>query len=574
MADSQQENGLRPRPRPRPTKAPDEDDVLEGWHFWLVILALCLALLLSTLETTIIATALIDISSSLGDFGKSNWIVIAYLLTYTGNFRRLLIVFRAFQGIGGSGIYGMVMAISPEITPAAKFGLVSGCISAVFASSSILGPIIGGAITSTTTWRWVFYLKSGFLTGFPFMVIIIFLPQRFQIENGLSPVDAGVKMLALLLLSAFGAGLAGFICSKKNISWYLLVLSNVLQIIGLGLLSSVPNSETILARQYGYQVILGLGFGLSLSSLVIVTRVEVSDADLAVTMGAITQVRVLGGVVGVAIAQVILSSSVRADLPSFLSPEQVEQLLSSASSIAQLEPDQILAVRKAYGDAYNQQTRMVMYFAIASLAVALLAFRKDLRSFADAGKDGNRLSTVGNRLSMLSDAGVMVGGGGKDGGTGSRDGRGVRSRSGRRIRKSEYADDVALVNPPPSQTSLYSTPQRPKDTHIDDWGSPHLDIDVNQSSLSVDFMKRFYFGIEHFVIQYRTPSPVFEPLRSASNVNNECEFEPQSALLTVGVHTVPTKEEGGEEMNDYCMIWGLPDATVEINSRQTCRDMI
>ncbi|KAI4182056.1 MAG: hypothetical protein L6R41_006236 [Letrouitia leprolyta] len=70
-----------------------------------------------------------------------------------------LIVFRAFQGIGGSGIYGMVMAISPEITPAAKFGLVSGCISAVFASSSILGPIIGGAITSTTTWRWVFYLK-------------------------------------------------------------------------------------------------------------------------------------------------------------------------------------------------------------------------------------------------------------------------------------------------------------------------------------------------------------------------------------------------------------------------------
>ena len=44
----------------------------------------CLALLLSTLETTIIVTALIAISSSLGDFGKSNWIVIAYLLTYTG----------------------------------------------------------------------------------------------------------------------------------------------------------------------------------------------------------------------------------------------------------------------------------------------------------------------------------------------------------------------------------------------------------------------------------------------------------------------------------------------------------
>ncbi|KAL9588224.1 MAG: hypothetical protein Q9203_002967 [Teloschistes exilis] len=286
MPSSAEENGRRPAT----DSQVDPDAVLTGWHFWLVVLAL-------------------------GNFGKSNWIVIAYLLTYTGFliiFARLsdifgrklallsaltlftvfslacgvaqtmeqLIVFRAFQGIGGSGIYGMVMAIAPEITPAAKFGLVSGCISAVFASSSILGPIIGGAITSTTTWRWVFYLKSGFLTGFPFMVTIIFLPQRFQIENDLSPVDAGVKMLALLLLSAFGAGLAGFICSKKNISWYLLVLSNVLQVIGLGLLSSIPSSETVLARQYGYQVILGLGFGLGLSSLVIVSRVEVDDADL------------------------------------------------------------------------------------------------------------------------------------------------------------------------------------------------------------------------------------------------------------------------------------------------------
>ncbi|KAL8717592.1 MAG: hypothetical protein Q9225_005181, partial [Loekoesia sp. 1 TL-2023] len=298
----------------------------------------------------------------------------------------LSIVLRAFQGIGGSGIYSMVMAIAPEITPAPKFGLVSGCISAVFASASILGPIIGGAITSTTTWRWVFYLKSGFLTGFPFMVIIIFLPQRFQIENNLSPVDAGVKMLALLLLSAFGAGLAGFICSKKNLSWYLLVLSNILQVIGLGLLSSVPTLDTVLARQYGYQVILGLGFGLGLSSLVIVSRVEVCDQDLAVTMGAITQVRVLGGVVGIAIAQVVLSSTIRADLPSILTPEQIGELLESAASISKLVPEQIQEVRKVYGHAYNLQTRMVMYFAIASLVVSLLAFRRHPRSFADAGK--------------------------------------------------------------------------------------------------------------------------------------------------------------------------------------------
>ncbi|KAL9594715.1 MAG: hypothetical protein Q9219_006879 [cf. Caloplaca sp. 3 TL-2023] len=229
--------------------------------------------------------------------------------------------------------------------------------------------------------------RSGFLTGFPFMVIIIFLPQRFQIENNLSPVDAGVKMLALLLLSAFGAGLAGFICSKKNLSWYLLVLSNALQVIGLGLLSSVPTSDTILARQYGYQVILGLGFGLGLSSLVIVSRVEVGEQDLAVTMGAITQTRVLGGVVGIAIAQVVLSSAIRTDLPAILTQPQIDALLQSAASIAELAPEQIGQVQKVYGDAYNAQTRLVMYFAIGSLVVSAFAFRRHPRSFADAGKN-------------------------------------------------------------------------------------------------------------------------------------------------------------------------------------------
>lgn len=69
------------------------------------------------------------------------------------------IIFRAFQGLGGSGIFSMVFVAIPEIVPPARFGIVSGVVGAVFASSSIAGPTLGGAITSGTTWRWVFYLK-------------------------------------------------------------------------------------------------------------------------------------------------------------------------------------------------------------------------------------------------------------------------------------------------------------------------------------------------------------------------------------------------------------------------------
>ena len=64
----------------------------------------------------------------------------------------------------------MVMVSIPEVTPPAYFGLVSGLISAVFASSSILGPIIGGVITSQSTWRWVFWLKLVSITPGPQLV--------------------------------------------------------------------------------------------------------------------------------------------------------------------------------------------------------------------------------------------------------------------------------------------------------------------------------------------------------------------------------------------------------------------
>lgn len=47
---------------------------------------LCFGLMLSTLETTIIATALVDISASFGRSQLASWVVVAYLLTYTGTF--------------------------------------------------------------------------------------------------------------------------------------------------------------------------------------------------------------------------------------------------------------------------------------------------------------------------------------------------------------------------------------------------------------------------------------------------------------------------------------------------------
>ena len=69
------------------------------------------------------------------------------------------IIFRAFQGMGGSGIYSLSTIMVPLMVPPAKYATYISIMSSTFILSSVLGPILGGAITDNTTWRWVFYFK-------------------------------------------------------------------------------------------------------------------------------------------------------------------------------------------------------------------------------------------------------------------------------------------------------------------------------------------------------------------------------------------------------------------------------
>lgn len=136
--------------------------------------------------------------------------------------------------------------------------------------------------------------RTAFVTGFPFMMTIIFLPQRLQLQYGSSAERAGVQMLALLLLSASGATVGALLCNKWGVAWYLLVASQALQLVGLGLMSSLSatalDTPSVLP---GYQVILGIAFGLSLSCLTFIARVGVDDRDISKSMFRLLKARML-----------------------------------------------------------------------------------------------------------------------------------------------------------------------------------------------------------------------------------------------------------------------------------------
>lgn len=128
--------------------------------------------------------------------------------TQSSSFRCLSdsIIFRAFQGIGGAGLYSLAISVIAEVTPIQHSGLAVGMMSSVFAVASLLGPILGGAITSHTTWRWVFYLNLPPGVIISILVIAVFprnagpLPTTWATIQGIDFIGIATSLAGSVLL--------------------------------------------------------------------------------------------------------------------------------------------------------------------------------------------------------------------------------------------------------------------------------------------------------------------------------------------------------------------------------------
>lgn len=93
-------------------------------------------------------------------------------------------------------------------------------------------------------------------------------------------------------------------------------------------------------------------------------------------MGAITQIRVLGGTIGLAICTAVLNQHVRHGLTTALSPQQVTNILQSVSSISDLDAITEKAVRRVFAEGYSQQMRIMTGFSGVAFLASLLAWER------------------------------------------------------------------------------------------------------------------------------------------------------------------------------------------------------
>lgn len=104
-----------------------------------------------------------------------------------------LVVGRAITGLGASGIFTGGLVVVTTIIPLHKRTVWQGTLNSTFVVASIVGPVLGGALTEYLSWRWCFYidLPTGAVSA---VVVLVFLKLKpASTENG--PLTEKLKSL-------------------------------------------------------------------------------------------------------------------------------------------------------------------------------------------------------------------------------------------------------------------------------------------------------------------------------------------------------------------------------------------
>src|ERR1700761_6199731 len=247
----------------------------------IVLPGLLMAILLAMLDNLIVSTALPRIVGDLGGVAPLSWVVTAYILASTittpfyGKLGDMygrkkffvaaiiiflvgsalsglsqsmaeLIAFRAIQGLGAGGLMVGAMATLGDIVAPRERGKYMSYMMVVMMLATIGGPLLGGFITTSFSWRWIFYINIP-LGGaaLVYLLAVLHVPAhkiKHKVDY-LGGVLLAVASTALILLATWGG---------TEYSWA------SVQIIGLGLVTVAAGVSFCLVERRAAEPMLPL----------------------------------------------------------------------------------------------------------------------------------------------------------------------------------------------------------------------------------------------------------------------------------------------------------------------------
>ncbi len=281
---------------------------------WIIAFAVTLASILEILDTSIVNVAIPHMMGSLGaTLDQIAWVSTGYIVAnvivlpitgwlsamfgrrryfagsillfivasfFCGNSHTLseLVFWRIVQGVGGGALLSTSQAILYEIFPVHEYGQAMAIFGVGVMVGPTLGPTLGGYITDTFSWPWIFYINLP-IGAFALMLALAYVrDSRFAQKvgdtdwTGLALLAAGIGTLQLMLergerLDWFASREIVLLCATSVTSLVLFVwheLTTAHPVIDLRIFSN---------RQFGTGAILGFILGMCLYATVFVLPV-------------------------------------------------------------------------------------------------------------------------------------------------------------------------------------------------------------------------------------------------------------------------------------------------------------
>lgn len=221
---------------------------ISGSLKWWALATVLLTMFFSSMDQTVVSTAMPTIVGDLRGFSLYAWLSTSYMMAsavtvpiygklsdvfgrkpfyllglilfgigsaISGQAHTMmeLVIARGFQGIGAGAMMSMPRATIGDIFDPKERGRWMGVMGAVFGVSSIIGPTIGGWITDSFSWRWVFYINL------PFAVLAI-IGVLFTLPSVRAEQRVKVDWLgSLLLVAGLIPILLGFTWAGSKYAW-------------------------------------------------------------------------------------------------------------------------------------------------------------------------------------------------------------------------------------------------------------------------------------------------------------------------------------------------------------------